>query len=97
MSFTKMNETAEVQFGNPTDTSGYKIDRAKILGRQQRMIEVFLVQDGHTFGIATRHKLRGMYYCTQAAIVGDRFNVSDVAQILGAPIDMIKEALAAQA
>ena len=97
MSFTKLNMSAQIQFGNPSDTSGFRIAEAKIIGTEQRIVEVFLVQDGNLFGIATKHRLPGMYYCTMAVNVGTRFDEFDVARMLGVPVEMIIEALDATA
>lgn len=96
MSFKKMNKTAEVQFGNPGDTSGFRITNAKILGElTDRIVPCYLVQDGKTFGVATAKKLAGMYYCTQAVTVNSHFTAVRVANMLNVPVVEIVNALQA--
>ncbi len=90
--FTKLNETVTVQFGNPGDSSGYEIAQAKLLGSVQRMIMVYLVQKGNLFGIATGAR-DGNYYCTTAVTVGSRYTPEDAARMLGVPLDAITDAM----
>lgn len=61
---------AKVQFGNPRDSSGYRIVEAEVLAERKGFSSrIYLVRDGKTYGIATLDAKRG-YYCTNAMTLG---------------------------
>lgn len=82
-------QTVTVQFGNPSDTSGYRITQAQLLGERDSMCgKVYLVRDGDTFGIATYHERKEMHYCTNAMTLGrefrgHKFTAQDLSRHLG--------------
>lgn len=67
-------QNVTVQFGNPGDTSGYRIVKAELIGERKAMVgRVYLVRDGKTYGLATFDSRKGHYYCTNAITLGSVF------------------------
>ena len=104
MTTTIINQATTIQFGNLSDSHGYRVVNGTVVAQQQRFMSVYLVKEGNTFGVATLNRHRedsdAEYYCTNALTVGrvfmgNSFTVEDVAKHLGFPVEVIEQAMAA--
>lgn len=75
-----------IQFGNPGDTSGYRVVSGEVIAERKGMCgRVYLVREGKTYGAATFDSKKGRYYCTNAIPLGmvfrgHEFTAADLAR-----------------
>lgn len=87
-------DTVTTQFGNPSDSSGYRVVDAELIARRPAMVgEVFLVREGKVYGLATWHSEKELYYCTNAMELGAffgtrKFTAEDLARHFGFPVSL---------